>query len=71
MTRIQINRFEPQVCEKGLKFTIENKGVVIIKDHTTDKVVAMVNLNTDPNKNEDLAETVIDAIEEWIVNNES
>ena len=67
---MQINRFEPKVCEKGIKSTIENKGIVVIKDHATDKIVGMVNLTADPNKNTELAECVIDAIESWI-NNES
>ena len=61
-----VNRFEPQVCERMLKFTVENKGVVVIKDHSTDKIVAMVNLDTDSNKNIELAEKVIEAIEEYL-----
>ena len=67
-----VNRFEPQVCERMLKFTVENKGVVVIKDHSTDKIVAMVNLDTDSNKNMELAEKVIEAIEEYLTDpNES
>ena len=69
--RILIERFQSIPCEKGIKFTIDNKGIVIIKDHTTDKIVGMVNLTSDPDKNLELAETVIDAIENWIVNNEN
>lgn len=61
-----VNRFEPQVCERMLKFTVENKGVVVIKDHSTDKIVAMVNLDTDSNKNMELAGKVIEAIEEYL-----
>lgn len=61
-----VNRFEPQVCERMLKFTVENKGVVVIKDHSTDKIVAMVNLDTDSNKNVELAGKVIEAIEEYL-----
>ena len=61
-----VNRFEPQVCERMLKFTVENKGVVVIKDHSTDKIVAMVNLDTDADKNIELAEKVIEAIEEYL-----
>lgn len=61
-----VNRFEPQVCERMLKFTVENKGVVVIKDHSTDKIVAMVNLDTDSNKNIELAGKVIEAIEEYL-----
>lgn len=61
-----VNRFEPQVCEGMLKFTVENKGVVVIKDHSTDKIVAMVNLDTDSNKNMELAGKVIEAIEEYL-----
>ena len=61
-----VNRFEPQVCERMLKFTVENKGVVVIKDHATDKIVAMVNLDTDADKNIELAEKVIETIEEYL-----
>ena len=61
-----VNRFEPQVCERMMKFTVENKGVVVIKDHSTDKIVAMVNLDTDADKNIELAEKVIEAIEEYL-----
>ena len=67
-----VNRFEPQVCERMLKFTVENKGVVVIKDHATDKIVAMVNLDTDADKNIELAEKVIETIEEYLTDpNES
>lgn len=65
--RITIPRFEPQVCEKGIKFTIDNKGIVVIKDHTTDKIIGMINLTADPNKNMELAERVISTIEDYIV----
>lgn len=67
--RILIPRFNATVCEKGIKFTVDSKGVVIIKDHTTDKVACVVNLDVDPDMNLELAERIIDTIEDWIVNN--
>lgn len=67
-----VNRFEPITCAKGINFKIENKGIVMIKDHSTDKIIGMVNLNIDANKNIELAEKVIEAIEEYLTDpNES
>ena len=61
-----VPRFEPINCKKGIKFTIENTGVIIIKDHSTDKIIGMVNLDADVNKNIELAEKIIETIEEYI-----
>ena len=60
-----VNRFEPKVCEKGMKFVVDNKGIVVIKDHATDKIVAMVNMNLDPNVNVELAENIMETIDEY------
>ena len=64
---ITVPRFEPKTCRKGVKFTIENKGMVIIKDHTTDRIIGMVNLYEESNQNIEVAEKIIEAIENYIL----
>lgn len=65
---ITIPRFEPFVEEKGVKLQIDSKSVVLIKDHTTDKVIGMINLSKISDDNLDLAEDLIETIENWIEN---
>jgi hypothetical protein len=67
---ITIPRFEPFIEEKGVKLQIDSKSVVLIKDHTTDKVIGMINLSKLSDDNLDLAEDVIETIENWITENE-
>lgn len=67
---ITIPRFEPYVEEKGINLQITSKAVVLIKDHTTDKVIGMINLSKISDDNLDLAEDVIETIENWITENE-
>ena len=67
---ITIPRFEPFVEEKGVKLQIDSKSVVLIKDHTTDKVIGMINLSKISDDNLDLAEDLIETIENWITENE-
>lgn len=69
--RILIERFEANVSEKGIKFTIDNKGIVLIKDHSTDKIIGMINLYSEAEYNMEIAEKVIEAIEDWIVEHEN
>lgn len=65
--RILIPRFNATVAPKGLDIKIDEKSVVTITDHTTDKIIAMINYNSDPNTNLEMAERIIDAIEDYIV----
>lgn len=65
---ITIPRFEPFVEEKGVKLQIDSKSVVLIKDHTTDKIIGMINLSKISDDNLDLAANVIETIENWIEN---
>ena len=67
---ITIPRFEPLIEEKGVKLQIDSKSVVLIKDHTTDKVIGMINLSKISDDNLDLAEDLIETIENWITENE-
>jgi hypothetical protein len=67
---ITIPRFEPFIEEKGVKLQIDSKSVVLIKDHTTDKVIGMINLSKISDDNLDLAEDLIETIENWITENE-
>lgn len=66
MTEILIRRFEAKAAERGLEFTVEGTGIVTITDHTTDKIIAMINLDKDVDNNMEIADSIISAIEEWI-----
>lgn len=63
---ITIPRFEARVAPRGIEIKVDGKGIVTIKDHTTDKIIAMVNLELDADSNIELAELVIATIEEYI-----
>lgn len=65
---ILIERFEAKVEPRGIKLSIDGKSIVTIKDHTTDKIIGMINLEADPDRNLELAEMLIGTIEEWIEN---
>ena len=65
---ILINRFEASVEPKGLKITIEGKSIITIKDHSTDKIIGMINLTDDVEKNMQLAGEIITTIEGYIEN---
>lgn len=67
---ITIPRFEPYVEEKGINLQITSKAVVLIKDHKTDKIIGMINLSKISDDNLDLAEDIIETIENWITENE-
>lgn len=67
--RILIRRFEPILAEKGIELKIENDNVALIKDHVTDKIIGMICLEADRNKNLELADELIETIETWIVEN--
>lgn len=68
---ITIPRFEPTVSDKGVKLQIDTKGVVLIKDHSTDKIIGMINLSKISDENLDLAKQVISTIENWVTENET
>ena len=71
MTEILIRRFEAKAAERGLEFTVEGTGVVTIKDHTTDKIIAMINLDKDVDNNMEIAESIVEAIENWVNTHEN
>ena len=65
---ITIPRFESRVAQRGIELKIEGKSIVTIKDHSTDKIIGMINLNADPDDNLELAELIIETIETYIEN---
>ena len=71
MTEILIRRFEPQIAERGLEFQVEGRGIVTIKDHASDKIVAMINLDKDADNNMEIAESIVEAIENWVNTHEN
>lgn len=70
---IQINRFEKREVKPNIdnnKVIIKNNTTILIKDHSTDQIISLVQLTNDINKNKDLADRIITAIEEYILENE-
>ena len=73
MSNIKINRFEKKEVKPTVNNTtvqIRNTTTILIKDHSTDQIISLVQLTNDINKNKDLADKVITAIEEYILENE-
>lgn len=65
---IMIRRFEAKEMEKGKKFEFSSKDghSVFIKDHTTDKIVGFISLENKLDKNMELAELIIETIEDYV-----
>lgn len=69
---ILINRFEiKEIIKAPANVQIENKTAILIKDHTTDKIVSFVQLENDKEKNKEVATLIIGAIETWVESNEA
>ena len=74
MSNIKINRFEKKEVKPNIdnnKVIIKNNTTILIKDHSTDQIISLVQLTNDINKNKDLADRIITAIEEYILENEN
>lgn len=69
---ILINRFEiKEIIKAPANVQIENKTTILIKDHTTDKIVSFIQLENDKEKNKEIAALIIGAIETWVESNEA
>lgn len=71
---LQINRFEKKEVKRNVKDTqvmIQNNTTILIKDHTTDNIISMIQLTDNINKNKELADRIINTIEEYILENEN
>ena len=68
---IKVDRFEAKVSNIGYQFKVDGEGIVTIKDHSTDKIIGMINLDQDGNKNLEIAALIIDAIETWVTEHEN
>lgn len=67
---IQINRFEKfQIREKQIAFV--DKIGVAIKDHKSDHTIGYVNVFNDLDTNLELADKVIETVEEFILEKEN
>jgi len=67
---LQINRFEKKEVKQNVKDTqiiIHNNTTILIKDHTTDKIISLVQLTDNITKNKELADRIITTIEEYII----
>ena len=67
---ITIPRFEKKIKEVPYKISIENKRTVLIKDHKTDKFVIVVNFDETQETNSELADKIIETIEEYLDGND-
>ena len=71
---LQINRFEKKEVKPTInnnKVVIENNTTILIKDHSTDHIVSLVQLTNNIDKNKELADRIITTIEEYILENEN
>lgn len=64
---IKIDRFEKKEIGRTATVKIENPNTILIKDHKADKVVSFIQLTNDKPKNKELADRIILAIEDWIL----
>lgn len=73
MSNIKINRFEKKEIKPTVNNTtvqIRNTTTILIKDHSTDQIVSLVQVADNIEKNKELVDRIITAIEEYILENE-
>jgi len=71
---IKINRFSTENVKRNVQdtpVTIKNSTAILIKDHTDDNIISLIQLENDVKKNTELAERIITTIEDWIVENDN
>ena len=66
MGNMKIDRFEKKEIIRPAKVEIENMNTILIKDHTDDVIVSYVRVFNDKKKNKELADKIIETIEEFI-----
>lgn len=68
---LQIDRFEKKDVQRGMTLRADNDFAIAIKDHSIDKIIALVNLENSTKRNGELADLIITTIEEFILENEN
>lgn len=69
---IKIDRFEVKEIKKTSEnIKITNPSTILIKDHETDNIVSYIQLTNDKKKNKEIADRIILAIEDWILEQEN
>ena len=64
---ILINRFEIKEINKApANVHVENKSAILIKDHTTDRIISLIQLGNNKDENKELAARIIEAIEDYL-----
>lgn len=74
MSNIKIDRFEKREVKprtNNQKIIIENNTAILIKDHKNDNIVSLVQLTNNITKNKELADRIIDTIEEYVLEQEN
>ena len=70
MSNIKIDRFEKKEVKPrthNQQIIIENNTAILIKDHLNDNMISLVQLNNNLEKNKELADRIINTIEEYIL----
>ena len=67
MSELLIPRFETKTTTKDATVMVGSDKTIIVKDHATDKNIIVVNYAKTAEKNKEIAELFIDALETYIV----
>lgn len=74
MSNIKIDRFEKKEVKPrthNQQIIIENNTAILIKDHQNDNIVSLVQLTNNIEKNKELADRIINTIEDYILEQEN
>lgn len=66
MSELLIPRFETKTTKTDTTVMVGSDKTIIIKDHATDKNIVVVNYAKTAEKNKEIAELFIDALEQYI-----
>ena len=64
---LKVDRFEPiEIKKTPVELKVINKTAILIKDHKDDNIVSYIQLFNNSKQNKELAELLIQTIEEYI-----
>ena len=66
MSQLLISRFETKNVKKDATVMVGTDRTIIVKDHTTDNVVMVVNYAKTSEENMEIAELFIETLEKYI-----
>lgn len=65
---LQVDRFEIKEVSEDATLHVRREKSILIKDHTTDEIVVVVNIEPTTDLNKIVAEKIVESIEEYIIN---